>query len=343
MQADQQIDGEVEPKPQRQFLGNLQLSSVIERFGLVIVWIFVIVFFGVKATSTFLTFGNFSTMFGSQAVLLMLTLALLVPLTAGDYDLSVASILTLSSMLIAYLSVNEGWSIGLAIVVAIAAGMIVGLINGVIITFFNIESLIVTLGTGTILNGLVLWLSGSSTISGVSSTLVNLVVEQRFLGIPLEFYYGLALTVVLWYVFEYTAAGRRLLFVGRGRTMARLSGLRVQSIRVVALVTSGAISALAGALYVGTIGAADPTSGLAYLLPAFAAAFLGTTTIVPGRFNPWGSFTSVYFLVTGITGLTILGAENYVADIFYGAALVVGVVLSQVARWRSARRARVTG
>ncbi len=342
MQADRHTDGEVGDERRRGFMRGYRLSSLIERFGLLIVWMLVIVFFGVQAPSTFLTFDNFSTMFGSQAVLLMLTLALLVPLTAGDYDLSVASILTLSSMLIAYLNVNDGWPIGLAILAALAAGVIVGLINGLVITFFNIESLIVTLGTGTILNGLVLWLSGSSTISGVSSTLVTLVVEQRFLGIPLEFYYGLALTIVLWYVFEFTAPGRRLLFVGRGRAVARLSGLRVEYIRVVAMVVSGAISALAGALYVGTIGAADPTSGLAYLLPAFAAAFLGTTTIVPGRFNPWGSFTSVYFLVTGITGLTILGAENYVTDIFYGAALVVGVVLSQVARWRSARRARTT-
>jgi len=342
VQADRHSDGEAGDERRRGFMRRFRLSSLIERFGLLIVWMLVILFFGVKAPSTFLTFDNFSTMFGSQAVLLMLTLALLVPLTAGDYDLSVASILTLSSMLIAYLNVNDGWSIGLAILAAMVAGVIVGLINGLIITFFNIESLIVTLGTGTILNGLVLWLSGSSTISGVSSTLVKLVVEQRFLGIPLEFYYGLALTIVLWYVFEFTAPGRRLLFVGRGRAVARLSGLRVEYIRVVAMVVSGAISALAGALYVGTIGAADPTSGLAYLLPSFAAAFLGTTTIVPGRFNPWGSFTSVYFLVTGITGLTILGAENYVTDIFYGAALVVGVVLSQVARWRSARRARVT-
>ena len=340
MQAEQRIEDEAGFGRRQELLARLRAVNLMERFGLVLVWGLVIIFFGYKAPQTFLTTDNFATMFGSQAVLLILTLALLIPLTAGDYDLSVASVLTLSSMLVGYLNVNEGWPIGLAIIAAVGAGLFVGLVNGLIITLFNIESLIVTLGTGTILNGLVLWLTNSNTISGISNTLVSLVVEQRFLGISLEFYYGLLLTLLLWYFFEYTAPGRRVLFVGRGRAVARLSGLRVNRIRGAALVASGGISAVAGTLYAGTIGAADPTSGISFLLPAFAAAFLGTTAIVPGRFNPWGSFTAVYFLVTGITGLTILGAQNYVQDLFYGAALVVGVVLSQIARWRSAQRSR---
>lgn len=340
MQAERRIEDRGKEPGIRGLAGELRVSNLVERFGLVFVWLIVIIIFGVKAPDTFLTRDNFATIFGSQAVLLVLTLGLLIPLTAGDYDLSVASILTLSSMLIGYLNVNDGWPIGLAILVAILAGAGVGLVNGLIVTFFEIESLIVTLGTGTILNGLVLWISNSNTISGISNSLVNLVVEQRFLGISLEFYYGLALTLLLWYFFEYTAPGRRILFVGRNRSVARLSGLRVQRLRVGSLIASGTISGLAGALYAGTIGSADPTSGIAFLLPAFAAAFLGTTTIVPGRFNPWGSFTAVYFLVTGITGLTILGAQNFVQDLFYGAALVVGVVLSQIARWRSARQSR---
>ena len=245
------------------------------------------------------------------------------------------SVLTLSAMIVATLNVNLGWPIGLAILAALLAGAAIGCVNGCIVTFFDIDPLIVTLGTGTVLSGLVLWISNSNTISGVSQTLVNLVVGQRFLGISLEFYYGLALAVALWYFFEYTALGRRLLFVGRGRSVSRLSGLRVQRLRVGAMVASGVISAGAGVLYVGTIGGADPTSGLSFLLPAFAAAFLGATAIVPGRFNPWGSFVAVYFLVTGITGLTLLGVESFVQDVFYGGALVLAVVLSQIARRRS--------
>jgi ribose transport system permease protein len=312
-----------------------RLSALLERFGLVAAWLVVVIVFGVLEPRTFLTQGNFATIFGSQAVLLVLTLGLLIPLTAGDYDVSIAGVLTLSAMIVATLNVNLGWPIGWAIVVALLVGAAIGCVNGCLVTFFDIDPLIVTLGMGTVLSGGVLWISNSNTISGVSQTLVNLVVGRRFLGISLEFYYGLALAVVLWYVFEYTALGRRLLFVGRGRSVSRLSGLRVQRLRVGAMVASGVISAGAGVLYVGTIGGADPTSGLSFLLPAFAAAFLGTTAIVPGRFNPWGSFVAVYFLVTGITGLTLLGVESFVQDVFYGGALVLAVVLSQIARRRS--------
>lgn len=310
-------------------------SDLAERFGLVAAWVIVIALFGVLEPRTFLTQANFATIFGSQAVLLVLTLGALIPLTAGDYDLSIAGVLTLSSMVVAILNVNSGWPIGVAILAALAVGAVTGAVNGIIVTFFGIDSLIVTLGTGTILGGIVLWISNSNTISGVSTTLVNLVVGHRFLGISLEFYYGIALAVLLWYLFEYTALGRRLLFVGRGRSVARLSGLHVQRLRIGAMVASGTISAAAGVLYVGTIGGADPTSGLQFLLPSFAAAFLGATAIVPGRFNPWGSLVAVYFLVTGITGLTLLGVQSFVQNLFYGGALVVAVVLSQIARRRA--------
>jgi ribose transport system permease protein len=166
----------------------------------------------------------------------------------------------------------------------------------------------------------------------VSQGLVNVVTIDRFLDIPLEFYYSLAVCAAIWYVFEFTPAGRRLLIVGRGRRVARLSGIRDGRVRWAALVLSGLISAGAGVLYVGTSGAADPVSGLQLLLPAFAAAFLGATAILPGRFNPWGSLVAVYFLVTGISGLQLLGVQSYVQDLFYGGALIVAVALSHIAR-----------
>jgi ribose transport system permease protein len=311
------------------------LAGLGERFGLLVAWGLVTLVFGVLEPDTFLTQANFSTILGSQAVLVVLALGLLPSLTAGDYDLSIAAMLTLSAVLIAHLDVRLHWPIGLAIGAALAAGVVVGAVNGLVMTVFEVDSLITTLGTGTVLSGIVLWVTHSNTISGVSNGWVNLVVGARFLGVPLEFYYGLALALLLWYVFEFTALGRRLLVVGRGRTVARLSGYHVRRLRVGAMVASSLTGAGAGALYAGTLGGADPTSGLTFLLPAFAAAFLGATSIVPGRFNPWGTMAAVYFLVTGITGLTILGVESFVQDLFYGGALVVAVVLSQLARRRA--------
>jgi ribose transport system permease protein len=315
---------------------RLSPSEIAQRYALPIVWAITIVIFSILRPETFPTTENFSTIFGTQAVLVVLTLGLLIPLTAGDYDLSIAYVLTLAAMVLAILNVNYGWSIYWAILAALGSGAAVGFINGGLVVIFGIDPFIVTLGTGTFVGGVVLWISSSETISGVSTKLVNPVVADRFLGIPLEFYYGLGLCIFLWYVFEYTPLGRRLLFVGRGRSVSRLSGIRVNHVRWGALVASGIISAGAGVLYAGTTGAADPTSGISFLLPAYAAAFLGATSIMPGRFNPWGAIIAAYFLQTGITGFQLLGVESFVQQLFYGGALVIAVAVSQVARRRQA-------
>lgn len=308
---------------------------LVERFGLIGVWCVVIAVFSVL-NSNFRTWPNFATIFGTQAVLVVLTIALLIPLVAGDYDLSVAFNLSLATMLVAVLNVNYAWNIYVTIFVVLLVGLVVGLINGVIVTFFGIDPFIVTLGTGTFIYGVVLWISNSNTISGISNSLVNPVIVDRFLNIPLEFYYGIILCSATWYVLEYTPPGRRLLFVGRGRSVARLSGIRVWRVRIAAFMTSGLISAGAGILYAGTTGAADPNSGQTFLLPAFAACFLGATTVSPGFFNPFGAIISVYFLQTGITGFQLVGVQSYIQQLFYGGALVVAVAISQVARRREA-------
>jgi ribose transport system permease protein len=305
-----------------------------QRVALPVAGLALVVVFGSLSPDVFLSLPNFQTMLGSQAVLLILTLALIVPLTAGDYDLSVAGTLGFAAMLIAVLNARHDVPIGVAVLTAVAAGALIGLINGALMIYFGIESLIVTLGMGTVLGGLTLWISDSATISGVSTTLVNAVIAYKFAGISLAFYYGLGLCLLMWYVFEYTTIGRRLLFVGRGRSVSKLSGIRVPRVRIGAMVVSGVIAAFAGVVYAGTTGGADPSSAASFLLPAFAAAFLGATSIMPGRFNPWGTLLAVYFLVTGITGLQILGAQSYVQQLFYGGALLCAVALSQLARGR---------
>jgi ribose transport system permease protein len=272
-------------------------------------------------------------------VLAVIALGLIVPMTAGDYDLSIASVTGLSAMIIAVLNVLHGWPVGLAVLAALAAGLMVGVVNGFVTVIFGIESLIVTLGTGTFVAGLTLWISNSNTVSGISQNLVNPIVVWRFLGIPVEFYYALGVALILGYTMEFLPVGRRLLMVGRGREVARLSGMHVNRIRLLAFVCSGGIGAAGGVLFAGTSGAADPSSATGLLLPAFAAAFLGATAILPGRFNVPGTLIAVYFMVTGITGLQLLGAQTYVQNLFYGAVLVGAVVFSQLTRRRRLRRA----
>jgi ribose transport system permease protein len=162
--------------------------------------------------------------------------------------------------------------------------------------------------------------------------LVTAVVGLRVFGVPLAFFYVIVLALLGFYIFEFTPLGRRLLFVGLGREVARLNGVDVGRVRAGALISAALMSAVAGVIYAGVLGSSDPSSGQNLLLPAFAAAYLGATTIFPGRFNPIGSVAAVYFLATGITGLTMLGVPLWVTDIFNGAALILAVLISQIVR-----------
>jgi ribose transport system permease protein len=306
----------------------------LEKYGLLLVWIAIILILGAFKPAQMFSWNAYATMFGSNAMVVVLTLALIIPLTTGDFDLSVAATMGLSSMIIAVMNVQLNQPIFISIVAALLAGAAVGAINAFFIVYFRVFSLIVTLGTGYFVAGLILWVSDSGTIAGISMGLVEAVILTRFLGVPLGFYYALILTVAIWYLFQYTALGRRALFVGRGREVARLSGVNVNSIRSGALIASSLLAAFAGVLYTGMRGAADPSSALAFLLPAFAAAFLGSTAIYPGRFNAIGAFIAVYFLSTGIMGLNFLGVDSFVTNLFYGGGLVLAVAISQLIRGR---------
>lgn len=335
------VTNKVEARPRHDTGGDFKpvkrpfpLARIAESFALLTATILLAALFGALVPGVFLSWNNISTMLGSQAVLVTLSLALIIPLTAGDFDLSIASTLTLSAMVIAVLNAQMAWPLAGAIAVALLCGLVVGLVNAAFILYFRIPSLIVTLGTSTFIGGIVLWISGSSTITGIDNGLVDWVVVNRLFGIPLAFYYALLLCIAVWYFLGYTTGGRRLLFVGRNREVSRLSGIRVDRVRLLCLLASGLISAGTGVLYAGTIGAADPLSGQTFLLPAFAAAFLGATSITPGRFNAWGTLIAVYFLVIGITGLTMLGVQTFVQNLFYGGALVLAVALSQLVRKR---------
>jgi ribose transport system permease protein len=319
------------------------VGDLTQRYALIGAWVVVVVIFSILEPETYFDTDTFETIFGSQAVLLVLALGLIIPLTTGDFDLSIAAVLVLSSMTLAILTSEHGWALLPAIILVLAIGAIIGLINGGLVVLLGIDSFIVTLGVGSIVSGVVLWISDSQTITGLPPDLSQWVITNRFLGISLSFWYGVVLTIILWYVFTFTALGRRLLFVGRGRNVSRLSGINVDRLRWGSLVMSGFIAALAGVLYAGQLGGADPASGQQFLLPAFAAAFLGATAIRPGRFNPWGTFVAVYFLVSGITGLQLIGVENFVQQLFYGGALVLAVSIAALVRRRQVKEEAAAG
>jgi ribose transport system permease protein len=321
----------------------LRRRENLERIALPVLWLAAIVIFGAVEPGTFLNVRNFQSIFGFQGVSVILAIGLLVPLTTGDFDLSVAATMGMSSMVVAVLNVNDHWPIGLAILAALGIGLMVGIVNAFFVVRIGVNAFIVTLATATILDGLALAVSNESAIGGISNSLVNLT-NQEYGGLPVSFYFEIVIALVIWYVMVMTPTGRKWLFIGRNVEVARLSGIATGRLRASALIIAAVLSAVAGVVNAGTIGAADPTSAAVYLLPAYAAAFLGATTFTPGRFNVWGTVITIYFLDTCFSGLQLLGIANWIQQIFYGSVLVVAVAVAQGSgRGRLKRRRRRAG
>jgi ribose transport system permease protein len=332
--------GEPQRGPVPRFRGVQMLSTVFaERWILLCVWLLLIVVFTVLRPAAFFTFGNAQTILGSQSTLAFVSLAVLFPLLAGEFDLSVGATLGLATSAVAVLNVHLKWPIAIVVIVSLAIGGLVGAVNGFFVVSVGVDGIITTLAVGTLATGVTYAITNYVTISGVSNSLVSVMTNQ-VLGIPYSFFYGVIAAGVIWYVLRYTAIGQYVLFVGRSRDVARLSGLNVQRIRFGSFIAAGLLAGLAGIVLAGTVGSADPTVGTTFLLPAYSAAFLGATTITPGRFNPLGTIVAVYFLATGITGLQIMGLSDWVQQVFYGISLLFAVTVSVLARRRRKLPAR---
>jgi ribose transport system permease protein len=309
------------------------------RFGLLVLWALTIVVFSLLRPDTFATWANFQSIFGSQAVLLILALGLLLTLSVGELDLSITGVMTVAVVLVGFLNVKHGWALGPTLIVVLGFGLLAGLINAFFVVVVGVESIVVTLGMGTFLTGIASAINIETEV-GVAPDLVH-AVSTQFLGLPLAFWYAVALTFGIWYLMTLTPLGRYMHFVRMGPDVARLAGVRVQLIRAGALTATAFVAALAGVVQTGILSSSDPNSSAAYLLPAFSAAFLGSTTIRPGRFNAWGTLVAVYLLVTGITGLQLLGLSGWIESVFYGASLVLAVALARiVSNYELRRRAR---
>jgi ribose transport system permease protein len=277
-------------------------------------------------STTFLTAANLQVLIGGQAVVAIVALALLVPLCADQWDLSVGATAGLGAVYAA--ATMSGGSVTQGVLVALAVGGLVGLVNALIVTRFNVNAVIATLGTMTIIAGVInLKTGGIAIVSQIPESLVNLGSET-WLGVPKI---GLLVAVValaVHYLLEHTPYGRYLYALGANTTAARLVGLRTRSLIASTFVVAGVLASIAGILAVARSGGANPRLGDQLLLPAFAAAFLSAASIKPGRPNVGGLLVAVYFLAVLNNGLSLAGAAPYVSSFVNGGALIVGVALA---------------
>lgn len=323
-------DESVEPTLNEVKLSDRSVRSFLRRYFVVILLPLLFILFSWLAPSTFFTAYNLQTILTTNSVLIILAIGETAVLVAGEFDFSFGGTLGLSAAIVVVTMTDfHGLSTAEAIAISFFAALLVGLINAYFVIKLHVKSFIVTLGMGTLTTGVGLGITGSQTISNPSKVLSTLMA-QHVVGIGLPFFYGLALVLIVWFLLEFIKTGRNMYFVGEGRKAAFLAGIHVNKIRVGVFLLSAVTAWLAGMVMLGQTTSVDATYGGPFLLPVFAAVFLGFTTIRSGRFNALGSLVGVLVLAIGSTGLEILSVASWITQVFDGGVLVVAVGLANV-------------
>jgi ribose transport system permease protein len=314
----------------------LQLSFGLHKFsGLYLFALFVVVF-GIWKPGLFLSWDTAHSIASEQVIIAMIALGVLIPLATGTYDLSVGATANLSAIVAAWLQDNYHMGPGPAIVFAVLVGAAIGIMNGFIVVRLRVSSFIATLGTASIVAAVETIVANGSQPLPPSSNAWDDLTQFNVGGFQIVVAYMLVLAIVLWWFLDHTPAGRYLFAVGGNYEAARLAGVRVDRWVCVSLVMSGTICGLAGVLFASQNGP-SLTFGAAMLLPAYAAAFLGSTQLKPGRFNVWGTLIAVYALATGVQGIQFVTGAQWLNDMFNGVALVAAVAF---AVWRQRARSK---
>lgn len=330
-------------EPTRSELKELSATQKVTRllpvYGLVILTVFLLILFSLLLPTTFPTLLNLRSIVSDKAIILILSLGVMIPMSAGRIDLTVGYGIVLWHILAISLQTSFGFPWPLAVVTVLALGALMGVLNGFLVEVAKIDSFIATLGTGTILYALALWHSGGRQIVGVVSNSFYALNSTMVFGLPITGYYVIAIAVVMWFVYEYLPIGRYLYAIGASPKAAALNGIPVRKYVMGSFIASGLFTALAGILLAAKLRIGQASVGLEYLLPALVGAFLGSTTIKPGRVNVWGTIIGVVILAVGISGIQQFGGSFWVEPMFNGVTLLVAIGIAGYAqRRRSIRR-----
>ncbi len=300
--------------------------------GAVYVWLILIAIFTVWKPDLFPTARTGKTVLNEYAITGLAALSAVMPLAAGIFDLSIGST-------VGFAGVFAGWSLNtlglspvLAILLTLAAGAAIGLLNAFVVVRMRIDSFIGTLATGSIIAALTIWVSADQILTGKLSGSFTNFASTSVGGIQLPVLYLLAAMLILGYLLEQTTFGRHIYAAGYGPDVSRLVGLRVDRLRTLSLLWSGMVASFAGICLASQLGSADPSTGPEYLIPAFSAAFVGATQFRHGRFNPWGAVVAVLMIGTGSVGLLLAGTQQWMPQVFQGVVLIAAVGITMYQR-----------
>lgn len=327
-------------EPTRPELASLSPMQKLIRlapvYGLPILTVVLVIFFSILLPDTFPTVLNARSILADKAIVALLALAATLPMMAGRIDLTVGFGIVMWHILAISLQVKYGLPWPVAILVTVLCGAAVGLFNGFLVEVAQVDAFVATLGTGTILYALALWHTDGRQIIGNLPPAFIAINTTSVFGIPIAAVYTLVLAIVLWIVTERMPIGRFIYAIGANEKAAALNGIPVRRYVIGVFVASGVIAALAGCVLAAKLRIGQANVGLDFLLPALVGAFLGSTTIKPGRVNIWGTIFGILILAVGISGIQLLGGAFFVEPLFNGVTLVLAIALAAFAQRRRA-------
>ena len=315
----------------------LRLLRLLPVYGLVLLAALLALLFSVMLPDTFPTWLNVRSILSDKAVIALLSLAATVPMMTGKIDLTVGYGVVLWHILAISLQLH-GVPWPLAVLIVLLAGVAFGWLNGLLVELAQIDSFIATLGSGTIVYAVALWWTGGRQLIGKLSPDFFLLNSASLLGVPIPALYVLAVALLLWVASSYLPIGRYFYAIGANPRAAALNGIPVRRYVIAAFMTSGLIAALAGVVLAARLRIGQASVGLEFLLPALVGAFLGSTTINPGRVNVWGTVVGVVILAIGISGIQQAGGAFWVEPAFNGLTLLVAIGF---AGWTGRKRVQV--
>lgn len=311
-----------------------RLSRFLPVYGLVILTVFLIGLFSILLPNTFPTMLNARAIVSDKAIIALLSLGAMIPMAAGRIDLTVGYGIVLWHILAISLQTVYGLPWPVAVAIVLVFGAVSGFLNGLLVEVAKIDSFIATLGTGTVLYALALWHTGGRQMVGVLPDGFLSINGTFVMGLPITGFYVLTITILMWVVLEYTPVGRYLYAIGANQKAAQLNGIPTRKYVIGAFLCSGTLTALAGVILASKLRIGQASVGLEFLLPALVGAFLGSTTIKPGRVNVWGTIIGVAILAVGISGIQQFGGSFWVEPLFNGVTLLVAIGIAGYAQRR---------
>lgn len=307
------------------------LSRLLRRYGTVLAALIIVGAFSVLSPTAFFSLENAVNISRQISFLVIIAIAATFVMVVGEFDLSVGALASLGGVLAAQLAVR-GVPPALCFALAALAGLAVGLINGLLVTGFRLLSFITTLAMGTVLGGLVFWMTGGSTVFENIPDSFSVLGRLRLLGVPALSLVMLAVTLAAWFVLTHTPVGRRLYAVGGNEAAARVAGIATDRHKTLAFAVSGLLVAFTGALLASRLGSAQPTGGNGLFLPAYAAAFLGMTAFKDGVPNVFGTLLGALIIGLLANGLTILQVPTFLQDVITGVIVILAVIVQKLGR-----------